>query len=85
MKITNVNVTKVEKEDSKVKGFATIIVDDAIAIHNIRIIAGQKGLFVAMPSKKTDEDKYTDIVHPITSEIREEINQAIMNCYNSKQ
>lgn len=84
MKITNVNIIKTEKEDSRLKGFATIIIDDAIAVHNIRIIDGNKGLFIAMPSRKVNENEYADIVHPIKNEIREEINQAIMTEYAKK-
>lgn len=81
MKITNVNVNKIEKEDSKVKGYATVIIDDTIAIHNIRIIDGNNGLFVAMPSKKGDDEKYYDIVHPITNDIRNQIYEVIINAY----
>ena len=53
MKITSVNVRKVEKDESRMKGIASVVVDDCFAIHDIRIIEGDKGLFTAMPSRKT--------------------------------
>ncbi len=85
MEITNVNVIRIEKEDSRLRGLATIIIDDEIAIHNIRIFDGDKGLFIAMPSRKTEEKKYIDIVHPITNEARNKINQVIIDKYNAKK
>lgn len=81
MKITNVNVNKIEKENSRLKGIVTIILDDEIAIHNIRIIEGNNGLFIAMPSRKIDEDKYFDIVHPIKKETRNMIEETIIEKY----
>lgn len=82
MKITNVEVKKVEKEGSKLRGIANITLDNCLAIHNIRIIEGNKGLFVAMPSRKTEEGKYVDLVHPINSETREMFEEEIMAKYN---
>lgn len=84
MKITSISITKIEKEDSRLRGVATIIMDDAIAIHNIRIIEGDNGLFVAMPSRKNSNDEYVDIVHPIKKEIREMIDNEIINSYTTK-
>lgn len=81
MKITNVSVNKIEKEDSRCKGIATVILDDEIAIHGIRIIDGNNGLFIAMPSKKSNDDKYYDIVHPIKKEIREMLEKVILDEY----
>lgn len=83
MQITNVNVNKIEKENSRLKGLATVILDDQIAIHNIRIIEGERGLFLAMPSRKIDEDKYTDIVHPITKDSRKMLENTILEKYKS--
>ena len=78
MKVTSVNVKKLEKEGSRMKGIASILLDDLIAIHDIRIIAGDNGLFVAMPSRKTPSGTYRDIVHPITPEGRQMIESAIL-------
>lgn len=84
MKITNVKVNKVKKEDSRLRGMATITLDDEIAIHNIRIIEGNNGLFIAMPSKKVEEDKYMDLIHPIKSEVRKEMEQKILEVYGEE-
>lgn len=82
MKITNVVIKKVEKEDSRLKGMASVTVDNCIAIHNIRIIDGDKGLFIAMPSKKVEDGKFLDIVHPINSETRKIFEDEIIAKYN---
>ena len=85
MKVTSVNVKKIEKENSRMKGIASILLDDIIAIHDIRIISGDNGLFVAMPSRKTSAGDYRDIVHPISPEGREMIEKAILAEYNKEE
>ena len=85
MKVTSVNVKKIEKENSRMKGSASILLDDIIAIHDIRIISGDNGLFVAMPSRKTAAGDYRDIVHPISPEGREMIEKAILAEYNKEE
>jgi stage V sporulation protein G len=85
MKVTTVNVKKIEKENSRMKGIASILLDDIIAIHDIRIISGDNGLFVAMPSRKTATGDYRDIVHPISQEGREMIESAILAEYNKEE
>ncbi len=85
MKVTSVNVKKIEKENSRMKGIASILLDDIIAIHDIRIISGDNGLFVAMPSRKTAAGDYRDIVHPISPEGREMIEKAILAEYNKEE
>lgn len=81
MKITSVSVKKVEKEDSRMKGIATIVLDDQLAIHDIRIIEGDNGLFTAMPSRKTATGGYRDVAHPITPTARNMIEKAILDVY----
>lgn len=82
MKITSVNVKRFDnREDSVVKGIASVLIDDILAIHDIRIIEGEKGLFVAMPSRKTPSGEYKDVVHPISQEGREMIQTAIFEEY----
>lgn len=81
MKITSVSVKKVEKEDSRMKGIATIILDDQFAVHDIRIIEGDNGLFTAMPSRKTATGGYRDVAHPITPAARNMIEKAILDAY----
>ena len=81
MKITSVSVRKVEKEDSRMKGIATIVLDDQLAIHDIRIIEGDNGLFTAMPSRKTATGGYRDVAHPINPAARNMIEKAILDVY----
>lgn len=85
MKVTNVTINKISQYNSNMKGLATIILDDQIAIHNIRIIEGNNGLFIAMPSRKSADDKYYDVVHPITQESREIISTAIIQKYKESE
>ena len=87
MKITSVKVRKFEKEGSRMKGIASVLVEDCLAIHDIRIIEGDRGLFIAMPSRKihTEEDAYRDIVHPINPETRASFEEAILEAYNTAE
>lgn len=85
MKVTSVKVKKIEKENSRMKGIAEILLDDMIAIHDIRIISGDNGLFVAMPSRKIPTGDYRDIVHPISQEARDIIEKAIVEEYNKAE
>ena len=85
MKVTSVKVKKIEKENSRMKGIAEILLDDMIAIHDIRIISGDNGLFVAMPSRKTPTGDYRGIVHPISQEARDIIEKAIVEEYNKAE
>lgn len=85
MKITSVNVRRVEKENSRMKGIATVILDDCFAVHGIRIIERTEGLFVAMPSRKTSDNTYHDIAHPITSECRKMFEDAVIAKYNETE
>ena len=82
MKITSVNVRVTEKEESRMKGIASILLDDCFAIHDIRIIEGEKGLFIAMPSRKTPTGENRDIVHPIDQKTRDEFERVILAEYN---
>ena len=83
MKITSVNVRKIEKENSRIRGIASVVLDDAFAVHGIRIIEGDNGLFIAMPSRKTNNDEYHDIAHPITQDCRQMFQDAIVEAYNN--
>ena len=83
MKITSVNVRKIEKENSRIRGIASVVLDECFAVHGIRIIEGDSGLFIAMPSRKGNNDEYHDIAHPITQECREMFQNAIIESYNN--
>lgn len=82
MEITSVKVHKTEKEGSRMKGIASVVLDDSFAIHDIRIIEGENGLFIAMPSRKIEENKYRDIAHPINTEVRAMFQDRIIEEYN---
>ena len=81
MKITDVRVRIVKKDDSKLKAVASVTFDDCFVIHDIKIIEGSDGPFIAMPSRKTNHGEYKDIAHPIKQETREEIIKAILAAY----
>ena len=85
MKITSVNVRKIEKEGSRMKGIASVLLDDAFAVHDIRIIEGDNGLFIAMPSRKTSTGGYRDIAHPINPEVRAMFEEAIIDAYQNAE
>lgn len=85
LKITSVNVRKVEREDNRMKGIASVLVDDCFAIHDIRIIEGDKGLFIAMPSRKTATGGYRDIAHPTNAETRKMFEDSIIEAYNNAE
>ena len=85
MKITSVKVRKIEKEGSRMKGIASILLDDSFAVHDIRIIQGDNGLFIAMPSRKTATGGYRDIAHPINPDVRKMLEDAIIKEYNNTE
>jgi stage V sporulation protein G len=80
MNITDVRVRKVAKE-GKLKAVVSITIDDEFVVHDIKVIEGEKGLFIAMPSKKTLGGEYRDIAHPINSDTREQIQSLILRRY----
>lgn len=80
MKITDVRVRKITKE-GKMKAIVSITIDDEFVVHDIKVIEGEKGLFIAMPSKKATDGEYRDIAHPINSETREGIQRIILESY----
>ena len=82
MQITDVRVRKVTKE-GKMKAIVSITIDDEFVIHDIKVIDGDKGLFIAMPSKKSIDGEYRDIAHPITSATRDRIQKQILEAYEA--
>ncbi len=83
MEITNVKVFKTNGDDTKMKGYATVTLDDCFVIRNLRIIQGDERLFVAMPSRKKADGEYEDIVHPTNSETRKMFEDKIIEEYNN--
>lgn len=81
LNITDIKVRKIQTENGKLKAIASITIDDCFAIHDIKVIAGDSGDFIAMPSRKTPDGEYKDIVHPINTETRELIKEKILSVY----
>ena len=80
MEITDVRVRKITKE-GKMRAIVSITIDDEFVIHDIKVIEGEKGMFIAMPSKKATDGEYRDIAHPINSGTRENIQKIILEKY----
>ncbi|MBE6156636.1 MAG: hypothetical protein E7161_02710 [Firmicutes bacterium] len=83
MEITKVYVNRVNKEGSKLKGYATIEIDGCLEINNIRIIEGKERIFCAMPSRKINDEKFEDYVHPKNQETRDMFENKILEEYNN--
>ncbi len=81
MQITDVRIRKVN-DDGKMRAVVSVTFDEEFVVHDIKIIEGQNGLFIAMPSRKMGEGDFRDIAHPLTSETRNKIKDAIFEEYN---
>lgn len=84
MKITDVRVRLVSKDDAKLKAVASITIDDCIVVHDIKVINGREGMFISMPSRKTPDGEYKDIIHPINTETREELKKVVLDAYEQE-
>ena len=84
MKITDVRIRQVEKDDSKLKAVASVTIEECFVVHDIKIIQGESSLFIAMPSRKTKEGEYKDIAHPINSATRNEMSEVILRTYHEQ-
>ncbi len=80
MQVTDVRVRKIAKE-GRMKAVVSITLDDEFVVHDIKVIEGDKGLFIAMPSKRTADGEYKDIAHPINSSARDAIQKVILESY----
>lgn len=80
MEITDVRVRKLS-EEGKMRGIVSVTFDNAFVVHDIKIIEGQSGLFIAMPSRKVGEGEFRDIAHPINSEMRKSLQEDILRAY----
>ena len=80
MEITDVRVRRVSKE-GKMKAVVSITIDNEFVIHDIKVIEGEKGVFIAMPSRKSSDGEYRDIAHPINSDTRKKIQELILEKY----
>lgn len=85
MNITEVRVRLVNKEESKLKAVASMTIDNCFVVHDIKVIQGNEGMFISMPSRKTPEGEYKDIVHPLNTETRESISKMIIDAYEQEK
>lgn len=85
MKITDVRVRIVKKDDSKLKAVASVTFDDCFVVHDIKVIEGTEGYFIAMPSRKTGDGEYKDIAHPIKTDTREELVKVILSAFEEEK
>ena len=81
MNISEVRIRFVKKDDSKLKAVASVTIDDWFVIHDIKVIEGADGLFIAMPSRKAADGEYRDIAHPINSETRDTVQSMVLRRY----
>lgn len=84
MEVTEVRVFLADEDDERLKAYATITFDNCFVVRDLKIINGNNGLFVAMPSKKRKDGSYKDIAHPIHSEFRHALEQTILEKYNGE-
>lgn len=82
MNITDIRIRKITS-DSKMKAIVSVTIDDMFVVHDMKIIDGQNGLFVAMPSRKTPDGEFKDIAHPINTEAREMLQNKILEAFAS--
>ena len=82
--ITDVRVKKYDNPENKIKGVASITIDETFVVHDIKIIDSEKGLFIAMPSKKGNDDKFKDLAHPINTDTRNMIQKMVVDKYNEE-
>ncbi len=85
MVITDVRVRIVKKDDSKLKAVASVTFDDCFVVHDIKVIEGSEGYFIAMPSRKIGESEYKDIAHPIKTEMREALIKTILSAFEEEK
>ncbi|MBQ3942895.1 MAG: septation regulator SpoVG [Elusimicrobia bacterium] len=82
MKITEIRIFP--KSEEKLKAYAAITFDGVFVVHNLRIVKGEKGLMVCMPSRKKNDGTFKDIAHPITNEFRSDLEKVVLEAYNKK-
>lgn len=81
MNVTEVRVRLVKKDEGKLKAVASLTIDDCFVVHDVKIIEGAEECFIAMPSKKTPDGEYKDVVHPLNTETREMIKKLVLEAY----
>jgi len=82
MKITEVRIFP--RNEEKLKAYAAITFDNCFVVHNLRIVKGERGLMVCMPSRKKDDGTFKDVAHPISADFRHELEQQVLSAYEQK-
>ncbi len=85
LKISDIRVRIIKKEDSKLKAVASMTIDECFVVHDIKIVEGNQGYFISMPSRKTADGEYKDTVHPLNTETRNQIESAILAEFEKAQ
>lgn len=85
LKISDIRVRIIKKDDSKLKAVASMTIDDCFVVHDIKIVEGTQGYFISMPSRKTMDGEYKDTVHPLNTETRNQIESAILAEFEKAQ
>jgi stage V sporulation protein G len=83
MEITDIRIRRVEA-DGKLRAYVTVTFDDCFVVHNVKIIEGKSGRFIAMPSRKTKTGEYKDVAHPINSDFRQTLQEKILQAYSQE-
>ena len=84
MNITDVRVRKIAKE-GKMRAVVSITIDDEFVVHDIKVIEGEKGLFIAMPSRKSSDGEHRDIAHPINTQTRDKLQKLVLEAYDKAE
>lgn len=83
MKISDIRIRLVNKENSRIKAIASMTIEDCFVVHDIKVLENDQGYFIAMPSKKTLEGDYKDIVHPLNTQTRELISSLVLSAFEA--
>ena len=84
MNISDVRIRLAQRDDSKLKAVASITIDNCFVVHDIKVSEGTDSLFIAMPSRKTNDGEYKDIAHPLNTETREQLKELILAAYQTE-
>lgn len=84
MEITDIRIRKVEAE-GKLKAYVTVTFDDSFVVHNVKVIEGDSGVFIAMPSRKTRKGEFKDVAHPINTDFRNKMQAQILESYSNPE
>ncbi len=85
MKISDVRIRLMQNDDTKLKAVASITIDDCFVVHDIKVLEGNQGYFVSMPSRKTPDGQYKDVAHPINTDTREQLNKVVLEAFEAEK